>query len=66
MLRQLVVSARVEINRVYIRDTSSTPPPSESLAPARLRLAGTSDTSVVVGDGVSIDINSVYLYPSRN
>ena len=46
-------------------DTPSPTPPSESLAPARLRLAGTSDTSVVVVDEVSPDINSVYVYPSR-
>ena len=31
-----------------------------------LNVASASDTSVVVDDGVSLDMNSVYLYPSRN
>ena len=38
----------------------------QSLVPARRSRAGASDSDGGVGDGVSIDINSVYLYPSRN
>ena len=49
--RSRILSTAVSPSSVYAPD-----------APKRLSC----DTSVVVGDGVSIDINSVYLYPSRN
>ena len=46
-------------------DTSSTTTTEVSLVPARRSRAGASDSDRGVDDGVSIDINSVYLYPSR-